>query len=429
MEKPEKLNIFWFRRDLRLDDNAGLTAALTSGLPVLPLFIFDRNITDDLDGDDARITFIYDSLKFMNDELAGKGSCILVKKGYPVKIWEELISALNINKVFFNRDYEPYAIERDNEIINLLDRKGIASQSFKDLVIFERKEILKPDGLPYTMFTPYKKAWLKKFISPGIQPRSGIKNNYYKYKSSFPDIKETGFRRSSTFIKPYDLSCIKEYDSYRDFPAGDRTTYLGPHLRFGTVSIRKIVKKAEEENHVFLGELIWREFFMQILFNSPHVVSGNFRSKYNHIVWRNNELEFRRWSSGETGYPIVDAGIRQLNQTGYMHNRVRMLTAGFLCKHLLTAWWFGEAFFAEKLLDYELSSNNGNWQWIAGTGCDAAPYFRVFNPSLQQKKYDPQNEYVRKWVPEFEKSTYPKPIVEHEFARLRVIRAFKEASA
>lgn len=425
MLQTEKINVFWFRRDLRLDDNTGLDEALNEGLPVLPIFIFDRNITDDLNADDARISFIYKNLQEINRELVALGSSLLVSHGIPQQVWHEMAASYNINKVFFNRDYEPYAIKRDKEITEFLRKKGISVQSFRDQVIFEEKEVMKPDGLPYTMFTPYRNAWMRKLAALGISPHeTGNRNKFYKQLFIFPELKNLGFKPATIETPDYDLSNIKEYHKYRDFPAADRTTHMGPHLRFGTVSIRKTVEMAARENQVFLGELIWREFFMQILFNFPHVVTGNFRKKYDNVSWRNDEEEFRRWCSGETGYPIVDAGMRQMNETGFMHNRVRMITAGFLCKHLLTAWWYGEAYFAEKLNDYELSSNNGNWQWVAGTGCDAAPYFRIFNPAAQQKKFDPQNEYVRKWVPEFEKSTYPKPIVEHALARERAIEAY-----
>lgn len=429
MLQTEKINVFWFRRDLRLDDNTGLNAALDEGLPVLPLFIFDRNITDDLKPDDARISFIHNALFSINRELAAGKSSILVKHGSPMAVWEELAATFRINKVFFNRDYEPYAVSRDKEISDLLSKKGIQVQSFKDQVIFEEKEIMKSDGTPYTIFTPYKNAWLEKH-GIRIQASGSVRQrNFHRHNFPFPGLRELGFSKSGTAIPDYDLSGLKEYHKHRDFPSADRTTRLGPHLRFGTVSIREIVSTGERENRVFLSELIWREFFMQILFNFPHVVTGNFRKKYDNITWRNNEEEFRRWCNGETGYPIVDAGMRQMNKTGFMHNRVRMITAGFLCKHLLTDWRLGEAYFAEKLNDYELSSNNGNWQWAAGTGCDAAPYFRIFNPDTQQKKFDPHNEYVRKWVPDFEKSTYPKPIVEHSFARERAIEAYKGAQS
>jgi deoxyribodipyrimidine photo-lyase len=425
-----KINIFWFRRDLRLEDNTALIKALESGLPVLTVFIFDTNIIDELQPDDPRISFIHETLISINEELKKSGSSILIRKGDPEMIFNELILSHEINSVYINKDYEPYAIQRDNVIEALLWSKQIALKRFKDQVIFEEGEILKPDNKPYTIFTPYKRRWLKKLSDnlPLIPFSSSREDRYFlKYSSPFPSFEDLGFRKSSLKVEPFDLSVIKDYDKYRDYPSADKTSYLGPHLRFGTISIRRIVMDALKENAVFLSELIWREFFMQILFNFPEVVTGNFKPKYNNIEWRNNEEEFERWCNGETGYPLVDAGMKQLNTTGYMHNRVRMIAAGFLCKHLLTDWRWGEAYFASKLLDYELSSNNGNWQWAAGTGCDAAPYFRIFNPDTQLQKFDRNKEYVRKWVEEIDKPGYPKPIVDHDFARKRAILAYKSA--
>jgi deoxyribodipyrimidine photo-lyase len=425
-----KINIFWFRRDLRLDDNTALIKALESGLPVLTVFIFDTNIIDELPPDDPRISFIHETLFLINDKLKKSGSSIFIRKGDPKKIWNELIVSHEINSVYINKDYEPYAIQRDNVIEALLWSKQIALKRFKDQVIFEEREILKSDNKPYTIFTPYKRRWMKKLsdnLPMNMLSQSPAKKNYQKYIHQFPSLEELGFSKSSVKVKPFDLSVIKEYDKYRDYPSADKTSYLGPHLRFGTVGIRKIVMDALDMNAVFLGELIWREFFMQILFNFPDVITGNFKPKYNNIEWKNNEEEFERWCNGETGYPLVDAGMRQLNTTGYMHNRVRMITAGFLCKHLLTDWRWGEAYFAQKLLDYELSSNNGNWQWAAGTGCDAAPYFRVFNPETQIQKFDRNKEYVRKWIEDYDRPGYPKLIVDHDFARKRAISAYKSA--
>jgi deoxyribodipyrimidine photo-lyase len=425
-----KINILWFRRDLRLDDNTALTFALKSGLPVLTVFIFDTNIIDEIPPDDPRISFIHETLFLINDRLKKSGSSIFIRKGDPEKIWNEFIVSHEINSVYINKDYEPYAIQRDNVIAALLWSKQIALKRFKDQVIFEEGEILKSDNKPYTVFTPYKRRWLKKLsdnLPMNMLSSSPAKSNYQKYFHHFPSLEELGFSKSSVKVKPFDLSVIKDYDKYRDYPSADKTSHLGPHLRFGTVSIRRIVMDTLEENAVFLSELIWREFFMQILFNFPEVVTGNFKPKYNNIEWRNNEEEFKRWCKGETGYPLVDAGMRQLNTTGYMHNRVRMIAAGFLCKHLLTDWRWGEAYFAQKLLDYELSSNNGNWQWAAGTGCDAAPYFRIFNPDTQLQKFDHDKEYVKRWVEEIDKPGYPMPIVDHDFARKRAISAYKTA--
>jgi deoxyribodipyrimidine photo-lyase len=421
------VNIHWFRRDLRLDDNHSLHMALSSGLPVLPVFIFDTNIIDELPSDDPRINFIHETLHKINSELAVSGSSILILKGDPVSIWKKLLATYEIKAVFINRDYEPYALQRDNSVESLLMERGIPLLRFKDQVIFEEREIVKSDNDPYTVFTPYKKKWLKELLS--ILPLSDYEcpkvDHFYKTKHNFPTLAEIGFMTGSIRVRPFDLTAVKEYDKLRDYPAADRTSYLGPHLRFGTVSIRKVVSLALEQNPVFLGELIWREFFMQILFRFPAVVTANFKLKYNNILWRNNEEEFSRWCNGETGYPMVDAGMRQLNETGFMHNRVRMITAAFLCKHLLIDWRWGEAWFAGKLLDYELSSNNGNWQWAAGTGCDAVPYFRVFNPGLQQVKFDPAGEYVKRWLPDKDGRDYPQPVVGHDFARQRAIETYR----
>jgi deoxyribodipyrimidine photo-lyase len=422
-----KINILWFRRDLRLDDNHALFAALSSDLPVLPLFIFDTSITDELPKDDPRITFIYEELLKINDELVRYGSSILILKGDPLLLWEKLEETYDINAVFLNKDYEPYAIERDHLVEVLLGKRGIKFLRFNDQVIFEEKEIVKSDNDPYTVFTPYKNRWLKKLNEclPQKNFSHNFENKLLSEKFEFPTPEKIGFEISNIKARPFDTGVIREYDKYRDYPAADKTTYLGPHLRFGTVSIRKMVVLALNENQVFLNELIWREFFMQILFSFPHVVTGNFKRKFDNIPWRNNEKEFERWCIGETGYPLVDAGMRQLNETGFMHNRVRMVAAGFLCKHLLIDWRRGEAFFAQKLLDYELSSNNGNWQWAAGTGCDAVPYFRVFNPGLQLEKFDHKREYVRKWIPEIDGKDYPGPMVDHSFASQRAVSAYR----
>jgi deoxyribodipyrimidine photo-lyase len=422
-----KINIFWFRRDLRLEDNTALNKAVTEDLPVLPVFIFDTKITDELPVDDARITFIYENLSSLNDKLSGMGSSLCIKKGDPEIIWKELIARYDINEVFVNKDYEPYATERDNKIEKILKIHGIGFRRFKDQVIFEENEILKSDSRPYTIFTPYKNKWLKKLNVKELSDNVPVIKQFAFYSSDirFPSPENLGFSPAGIHARPFNLSVITDYHKYRDYPAADSTSYLSPHLRFGTVSIRNICKTAFRMNLIFLNELIWREFFMQILFHFPEVVTENFKCLYDDIQWRNNEKEFLRWCTGETGYPIVDAGMRQLNETGYMHNRVRMITAGFLCKHLLIDWRWGEAYFARRLLDYELSSNNGNWQWAAGTGCDAAPYFRIFNPSSQEKRFDQNGEYVRSWVPEYGNSCYPEKIVDHEFARQRALQTYR----
>ncbi len=418
--------IFWFRRDLRLDDNSGLQQALNGKNKVLPLFIFDTNILDELPPDDARVSFIHEQIIKLNAQLRENGSGLIVKIGPPQKIWQQLLQEYTINDVYFNRDYEPYAIQRDLTITKMLEEKNIPCYQFKDQVIFEPHEVLKQDGSPYTVFTPYKNRWLEKLNGKEPDIKENIQWKWLQpLKANVPELKEIGFVPSLIKVKGYNLSVVKDYATKRDIPAEDGTSMLSVHLRFGTVSIRKIVKKILHESPVFLSELIWREFFMQILFHFPEVVNENFKKKYNGILWRNNKEEFERWCKGETGFPIVDAGMRQLNQTGFMHNRVRMITAGFLCKHLLIDWRWGEAYFAKKLLDFELSSNNGNWQWAAGTGCDAAPYFRIFNPSEQVKKFDKDLIYIKKWISEFESLSYPAPMVEHKMARKRALECYK----
>ena len=426
MQKQE-VSFFWFRRDLRLEDNVGLFNALQSQYPVIPLFIFDEDILDSLPNNDARVSFIHDSLSKIYLKLQEVASSLLVKKGKTLDVWQQLLQEFDCKAVFYNKDYEPYAIARDLAISTLLEENNIEYFSYKDQVIFEELEIVKADGLPYTVYTPYKNKWLDKYRSNAPVPEYNSEDEFSKfYKSTFtfPSLEQIGFAKSSILVKPHNLKNVTNYHDTRNFPALDSTTHLSPHLRFGTVSVRKLVNWAFHKNDVFLSELIWREFFMQILFSFPKVANHNFKSPYDGIQWRNNEEDFQRWCSGTTGYPMVDAGMRELNATGYMHNRVRMVVASFLCKHLLINWQWGEAYFAQKLLDYDLSANVGNWQWAAGTGCDAAPYFRVFNPEIQLQKFDQKGIYIRKWIPEFDLG-YTKPMVAHAFARDRAIATYK----
>jgi deoxyribodipyrimidine photo-lyase len=423
----QPITFFWFRRDLRLEDNVGLYQALQSGYPVVPLFLFDDAILEYLPKDDPRVTFIYKSLSKINEKLAELGSSLLVKKGKTHEVWQQLMSEFEVKAVFFNKDYEPYAIKRDQAITELLAQNGIKVQAFKDQVIFEEAEITKADGLPYTVYTPYKNKWLEKYrtLAPVVEYDTAIfSKNWLVITFVFPALSAIGFETSAIKVKPHNLTKIVTYHETRDFPALDTTSYLSPHLRFGTVSVRKLVNWAARKNDVFLSELIWREFFIQILYHFPKVVQHNFKSAYDGIEWRNDQDDFQRWCSGTTGYPMVDAGMRELNATGYMHNRVRMVVASFLCKHLLLPWQWGEAYFAQKLLDYDLSANVGNWQWAAGTGCDAAPYFRVFNPDIQLQKFDSKGHYIRKWIPEFDLG-YGAPMVEHAMARDRAIARYK----
>jgi deoxyribodipyrimidine photo-lyase len=422
-----KYTVFWFRRDLRIDDNIGLIQALQSGNPVLPLFIFDSDILGSLPKDDARVSFIYEQLAFINDQLHDLGSSLLIKYGTPIEVWKSIIEEFEITQVMTNKDYEPYARRRDGAVRDLLTQKGINFYRFKDQVIFEESDILKNDGKPYTVFTPYKNKWLESFQSTEILPaKYPDATKYIQSDFPFPELEFFGFEKSTTQVKPFRLDELDHYADQRDYPAKDATSYLSPHLRFGTVSIRQIIYSLKESHTVFFNELIWREFFMQILYHFPRVITHNFHSKYDGIKWKNDPADFKRWCEGNTGYPLVDAGMRELNQTGYMHNRVRMVSASFLCKHLLIDWRWGEAYFAEKLLDYDLSANNGNWQWAAGTGCDAAPYFRIFNPSEQLKKFDKNLEYVKKWVPEYNSNSYTNPIVDHKLARERALDTYKK---
>jgi deoxyribodipyrimidine photo-lyase len=423
--------IFWFRRDLRLDDNYGLYRALTSGLPVLPVFIFDKHIIEKLeDPDDARITFIHRRLHQLNEQLSKLNSGLLVDFGTPLEIFQKWVTEYPVQAVFTNHDYEPYALTRDQEVGRFLKNKGIEFLTFKDQVIFEKGEILKTDGTSYTVFTPYSKAWKGRLqvVEAFLSERHG--EAFIKIeKTHLPELHTLGFKESFQEIPSANIrdEIILNYDKTRDFPALEGTTRLGIHLRFGTVSIRRLVKIAMRLNPVFLNELIWREFYMMILWHFPYVTRSAFKPEYDRIEWLNREEDFEAWKNGMTGYPMVDAGMRQLLKTGYMHNRLRMITASFLTKHLLIDWRWGEAWFARKLLDFELSSNNGGWQWAAGTGVDAAPYFRIFNPMLQAARFDPHGEFIQRWVPEVNSPSYPKPMVDHSEARERALRVFKKA--
>ena len=430
----KKINIFWFRRDLRLDDNIGLYEALNSEHSVLPIFIFDSEILDKLPKNDSRVTFIHETLQHMRESLQAEyGSSIAMFHGKPKDIYNQLIENYNIGSVYTNHDYEPYATERDTEIKSFLAEHDIEFKTYKDQVIFEKSEVVKKDGDPYKVYTPYMRTWKEKFKTIDFK----IYETTLYFKNLIQDIDlpnlslaDIGFEQSNQPIATYEISpiLIQRYEDTRNFPAKDSTSRLGPHLRFGTVSVRKMVKKAiAETNEVFWQELIWREFFMQILWHFPHTSKSAFKPKYDRIEWRNNENEFKQWCEGKTGYPLVDAGMRQLNETGFMHNRVRMLVGSFLCKHLLIDWRWGEAYFAEKLHDYDMSSNIGNWQWVAGTGVDAAPYFRIFNPTSQIQKFDKGLEYLNKWVPDFQELTYPQPIVDHKMARERCLSTYKSA--
>lgn len=429
----EKIIFFWFRRDLRLDDNKALYEALNQSYKVITIFIFDSDILEKLkDKKDKRVNFIYQQLIEINQTLIKHGSSLLIKYGKPEEIWKNLLNEYDIYSVYANHDYEPSTIERDQKVQKILSTQNIPFITSKDQVIFEKEEILNNQGKPYTIYTPYKNKWLEKFEQKNLEyyPSENHIDKFFKTSPfNFISLKEIGFE-TNNFIEPspvFDKNIISNYDKFRDFPAMDKTTHLGIHLRFGTISIRKAVETGKKLNAVWLSELIWREFFMMILFNFPHVVKGSFRKEYDNIKWNNDTEDFEKWCKGLTGIPIVDAGMRELNETGHMHNRVRMIVASFLTKHLLIDWRWGEKYFAEKLLDFELASNNGNWQWAAGTGCDASPYFRVFNPETQAKKFDPEGKYITKWVPESINKSYQKPLIQLDFGRERALRVYKEA--
>jgi deoxyribodipyrimidine photo-lyase len=427
------ITIFWHRRDLRIQDNTGLFHALQSSHPVQPLFIFDTTILDRLeDKTDARLTFIYQYIEQLKTVYEKHGGSLLVEIGKPLDVFEKLIKKYSIKAVYTNNDYEPYALQRDQAVNELLHQQDIPFHSYKDHVVFEKYEVVKKDGAPYTIYTPYMRAWKARYAEQETNAFPSEKRMDRLLKQErlpFPSLKKIGFTESAIPLPSPEVAIglIKQYDKQRDYPAIHGTSHLGIHFRFGTISIRQKMKHAMQLNGTFFNELIWREFYHMIIFHFPHSAKDSFKTKYDTIVWQNDEKLFDKWCKGETGYPIVDAGMRELNATGFMHNRVRMIVASFLSKHLLIDWRWGEAYFAEKLLDYELASNVGGWQWAAGCGCDAAPYFRVFNPSLQADRFDPKQVYIKKWVPEFGTAQYVKPIVEHVFARNRAIATYKKA--
>ena len=434
LEHPlkDKVNFFWFRRDLRLEDNSGLYHALSESLPVVPVFIFDTNILDKLeDKDDARVTFIHGEVERLHQEFIKLESSFVVKHGDPIEVWKQLLKEYNVATVFANEDYEPYAIKRDSELKELFDKNDTSFHLAKDHVIFAKEDVLKKDGTPYTVYTPYSRKWKEAFdtILLDPYPSESITNWIKSTPRNILSLREMGFSPSEIQIPDRDpnIELIKKYDQTRDIPSITGTSRLSVHLRFGTISIRKIMQVGRLYNEKYWNELIWREFYSAILWHFPQTVKENFNRKYDAIQWLNDEGQFKNWCEGKTGYPIVDAGMRELNVTGFMHNRVRMIVSSFLTKHLLIDWRWGEAYFARKLLDYEQASNIGGWQWAAGTGVDAAPYFRVFNPTAQMEKFDSELKYVRKWVPEFGTEDYSEPIVDQKYARNRAIETYKNA--
>ncbi|MBS1545428.1 MAG: deoxyribodipyrimidine photo-lyase [Bacteroidetes bacterium] len=419
---------WWIRRDLRIEDNVALYHALQAEREIIPLFIFDTHILDHLDDpEDRRVNFIHDALKKLKADLEQHGSTLLILHGDPVAIFREL----DPKSVYTNHDYEPYGTERDTKIKAIVETNGGKFHSYKDIVIFERNEVLKDDGQPYTVFTPYSRKWKALLKPEHCKSYSIIDLSRLKRMppAEMPELSTIGFREVDYTFPPRTIrqQIIREYSDKRDFPAVEGTSKLSVHLRFGTVSIRRLVSVALKSNETWLNELIWREFYHMILYHFPQASQKAFKPAYDRILWNNNPDEFKAWCEGRTGYPMVDAGMRELNATGFMHNRSRMIAASFLTKHLLIDWRWGEAYFAKKLLDFDLAANNGGWQWAAGSGCDAAPYFRVFNPELQAAKFDPDQSYVRHWIPELGTPSYPSPIVNHQTARDRAIRTYQEA--
>lgn len=432
MDKP-KVSIFWHRRDLRLHDNRGLYKALSGDHPVLPLFIFDWNILNALeDKRDARVLFIHQEIRFLQDQLKEYGSSMLVHCGKPENVWQDVLNAYDVQEVYTNRDYEPYAQKRDKKIHALLEKEGIPFKGSKDHVILEKSEVTKDDGDPYSVFTPYMKKWKATVTDEDLAVVGTLskKDNFFTTDPLLcPTLKEMGFEEFEFEFpdRDVDADLLERYGDRRDIPSVKGTSRLSMHLRFGTVSIRSLAQKGYQHSEKWLNELIWRDFYQMFIYHNPQTPYESFKPKYDRVPWINDEKQFAAWCEGRTGYPIVDAGMRELNATGFMHNRVRMIVASFLTKHLLIDWRWGERYFAKKLLDFELASNVGGWQWAAGGGADAAPYFRVFNPTSQEKKFDPDRKYIRKWVPEVDSQSYPAPIVEHKMARERAIQTYKEA--
>jgi len=432
MARPA-VSIHWFRRDLRLHDNHGLYRALTDHGRVLPLFIFDTTILNKLeDRRDRRVAFIHRTLLAMKAELEGRGGSMLVVHGDPVRIWQEILERFEVRAVTINHDHELYAIVRDQAVADLLRARSIPVRSCKDISIFERDEVVKDDNGPYTVFTPYARKWKVQFRPEMLDAFTSEAHADRYWQTPIlpcPSLADLGFENTDLVTLPTTVpdELLRNYHINRDVPAVDGTSRISTHLRFGTVSIRALMRKAMSISSKYADELIWREFYMQVLYHHPNATVRPIKPAYNNIVWRNNEEEFGAWCEGRTGYPLVDAGMRELLATGLMHNRVRMVVASFLTKHLLIDWRWGEAWFAAKLLDFELSSNNGGWQWASGSGCDAAPYFRIFNPHLQLQRFDPQLKYVKRWVPEHGSANYVQEVVVHDVARERALEAYKKA--
>lgn len=476
MSVSTKRALVWFRRDLRDYDHAALFQALKSSQEVYCVFIFDTEILDRLpDRADRRVEFIWESVRELKQALQQQGADLIVRHGAASIEIPQLAKELNVTAVYANHDYEPAAIRRDASVADSLIHAGIAFHSFKDQAIFERDEVLTQTGKPYGVFTPYKNAWLKKLDDFYLQPYPV--DRYISHLArgkvvELPSLESMGFKRTNlgSFMLPTGMSGAQRlfedfiermpmYQAARDFPAIKGPSYLSVHLRFGTISIRQLARTAWHMGgagaETWLSELIWRDFYFQVLHHHPHIAEGQaFKAEFDRLPFPNDKALFRAWCEGSTGYPLVDAAMRQLNQTGWMHNRLRMVTASFLVKDLLIDWRWGERYFADKLLDFDFSANNGGWQWAASTGCDAQPWFRIFNPVTQSEKFDAGGKFIRKYIPELAACNqkeihapwlmpvlrqqelgiaigkdYPMPVVDHALQRSKALTLYKQASA
>ncbi len=468
----QTLALVWLRRDLRLDDNAAIYHAFRSGSVVVPVFVFDKKILDPLPRADRRVEFIHGSVAQLKGELHALGVDLLVRHGVAADEIVGLARALEVEAVYCNHDYEPEAIKRDEGVAAELQKAGIRFLTFKDQVILEKDEVRTATGGMFSVFTPYMKAWRK--ACDGFQLKAYPVRRYLAalqrarartdaitggYRFEQTNLSALGIKPGSDGAADLFQDFLDRIDGYRDrrnFPGVKGVSYLSVHLRFGTISIRTLARTAMahggEGAETWVNELIWREFYHQILWHRPDVVGHAFKSDLDDLAFSKNEEHFKAWCEGRTGYPIVDAAMRQLNETGYMHNRLRMIAASFLVKDLLIDWRWGEAYFAEKLIDFDLAANNGGWQWAAGTGCDAQPYFRIFNPVSQAQKFDAEGKFIRRYVPELAKLdadalfapwlarpldlaaagvrlgvTYPEPIVDHAVQRDKALKLFKRA--
>ena len=466
--------LVWFRRDLRIDDNVALSAALASHEQVYAVFVFDTDILAPLPRRDRRVEFIWHSVAELATALRESGGGLLVRHGRAQELIPQLAETLQVDAVYANRDYEPGAIARDAAVQARLKADHRQFLDFKDQVIFDRAELLNRSGKPFSVFTPYKRAWLAA-LTPGHLQSHGQNSDWDRLarlpdQEAFPGLPELGFETTdlSNLRLPVGMSGaaalfddflnrIDHYAQARDCPAVKGPSYLSTHLRFGTISIRQLLGHAMAHGgsgaETWVSELIWREFYQMLLWHHPHVVGQAFKPEYDAVQWRQDPASFAAWCAGQTGYPLVDAAMRQLNQTGYQHNRLRMVTASFLTKDLGIDWRLGEAYFAEKLNDFDLAANNGGWQWAASTGCDAQPWFRIFNPVTQSEKFDPQGKFIRRYVPELTTMPdkfihapwqlsvaeqnrtgvllgrdYPMPLVDHASARLATLERYKVAT-